>query len=130
MDLARGHALRNEVEVGGAVAENVRRVIRHEPPFVLETGVERRLLDGGQDAARREGDARLLQELVLRLENPGVVAIEADDHPGDDHEVVRLDLPDALDERLVDVLPLLRLLERIEVRRLDAHENAGEVRLA
>ena len=112
------------------MAENVRRVVRHEPAFVLQAGMKRRLLDGGQDTACREGDARLLQEFVLRLEDPGVVAIEADDHPCDHHEVVRLDLPDALDERLVDVLPLLRLLERIEVRRLDAHENAGEVRLA
>ena len=129
LHLIHRHELRGEVEVGSSVPEHRRRVVREETSFLLEPGVQRRLLDRGQNPAGREGDPGFHEEVELLLEDPMVVVIEADDHPGDDHQVVGLDQPDAVEQRPVSVLALLGLHETVDARRLDPHEDAGEVRL-
>ena len=69
------------------------------------------------------------KELVLGLEDPGVVVVETDDHAAPNIEAGVLHFADAIDDRaaLVDVLILLRLTQRFFVRAFDADEDGRDV---
>ena len=98
-------------------------------PSFFEPCVERRVLDGEEHPAGREGDPGFLQEVEHVLEDPDVVVVEADDHPGD-HEVVGLDGRMLSSSEPEGVLPLLRLDQTLGARGLDPDEDALEVAVA
>ncbi len=101
-----------------------------QPALGLEPDVQRRLRHGQQHAQHDDGDLRLLEELVLLVEDAFVVVVEADDHPGRDEQVVRLDLVDRLQEVEALVLGLARLGQAFLAGRFDADEDGDEVGIA
>jgi hypothetical protein len=92
------HQFRYEIEISSPVALDYGQVETDEATLPFEAIVKRRALDGEQHARRREGDARLVEEPYLRLEDMLVVGVKANDHPCGDQKVPRLDPPDLVDE--------------------------------
>src|SRR6266511_6050665 len=85
--------------------------------------------NGLQQANHRNADAGRLDEFPLRLEHPLLFAVESDDETGGDVEPVSAN-PGELFQRVPrDILHLLRGLEQLGVRGLDADEDVEETGL-
>ena len=119
-ELLACHLLGNDVQA---------RIVQHEAPLAFETLVEGRPRDRLKHSHHRQRDPVVLNEAVLILEDLFVVTVEADDEAGVDVDAGCLDPGELGLERISPhVLKLLRLLERRHPRRLDADEDAAEVR--
>src|ERR1043166_4646374 len=99
-----------------------------QPPLLLQATPELRVGQGRQEADHRQRDGALADEVDLPLEDVFGVVVEADDeaahplHPGAWNLVYRFE------QVAPRVLPLLPFLQALLDGRLDAEEDAAEVR--
>ena len=103
-----------------------------QAPLAFETGVEVSAAQGGEQADHRDGDARLLDESDLGVEDLRPVAVEAEDETAGDLDALALDGGDGVKEVVVvsalGVLELVCPAQRLGVGAFDAekgHREAG-----
>ena len=97
-----------------------------QPPFPFQPAPERRIRQGGEQANHRGSDGEAGDERPLRLEDVVAVGVESDDEAGVDLEPGAGQAQDRFLKRQLEVLQLVRVLERLDGRSLDPEEHGGE----
>src|SRR5256714_11202745 len=117
--------LRHEVQFAVRVLAGA---FRYQAALLLQTTPELRVRQRRQQSDHRERNGALAYEVDLPLEDVFRVVVEADDETGHHLHPVTLNLLYGVEHVAARVLPLLRLLEALDHGRLDAEEDAPEVR--
>src|SRR5512147_1893858 len=82
---------------GNHVGAKLRLIRRVETPRFGESVVQRCFGDGAEHSDHGMGDMRISKKLVLSLENPSIIIIEAHDHATSDLDTRLLNSPYALE---------------------------------